>query len=110
MGRVLQAQPGGLVDGPGEGGGVRLAEAERGESGDAPEELLGDTGVDAAVLAAAADEVVVQRLHLEPRAMPVHRPAEAVGLTGTVAGEIHDDAQDLLLVEDDPLCFRQNWL
>ncbi len=110
VGRVLQAQPGGLVDGPGEGGGVRLAEAELGEAGDAPEELLGDPGVETAMLLATADEVVVQRLHLEPRAVPVHGPPEAVGLTRAVAGELHDDAQDLLLVEDDPLGFRQNWL
>ena len=108
--RVLQAQPGGLVDGPGEGGGVRFAEAELGEAGDAPEELLGDVLAETAVLLAAADKVVVQRLHLEARAVPVHGPPEAVGLTGAVAGKVHDDAQDLLLVEDDPLCFRQNWL
>ena len=110
VGGILEAQPGGLVDGPREGGGVRLAEAELGEAGDAPEELLGDVLAQTAVLRAAAHEAVVQRLHLQPGAVPVHRPPEAVGLAGAVAGEIHDDAQDLLLVEDDPPGFGQNWL
>src|SRR6202521_1199961 len=97
---IIQAQPGGLVGGAGEGGGVALAEAEFGEAGDALEYLLSH-GLVEVVLNAAADEVVAQLLHLQPGTMPVHGAAKAVGLARGVAGHLHDDAQDLLLVQDD---------
>jgi hypothetical protein len=42
--------------------------------------------------------------------VPVHRPAKSIRLTSGVPGDLHDDAQDLLLVQDDAACFRQNRL
>ena len=101
---IRQAQPGGLVRGAREGGRVRLAEAELRKAGDALEDLLRHLLAEV-VLDAAPDETVAQLLHLDTRAVPVHRPPETVRLACGVGGDLHDDAQDLLLIEDHPACF-----
>ena len=107
--RIGHAQPRSLIRGARERRGVRLAEAELRKAGDALEDLLRHRLVEI-VLDAAADEAVAELLHLHPRTVPAHRPAKPIRLAGGVSGDLHDDAQDLLLVEDDAACFRQNRL
>jgi len=100
-GRVMELEPGGLVTGAGEGGGVRLGETELGECGELGEDLLGDRLRDL-VLGAAAEKTLADRPHQVVRAMAAHRPAETVGLGAREAGTVHRDLQDLLLVEHHP--------
>ena len=96
---MVELEPDGLVRGAGECGRVGAAEAEGGETLDGVEELLGRIGRDV-VLQTAVDEALVQAAHLDPRAVPVHGPPEAVGLAGSHARNRNADLEDLLLVED----------
>jgi hypothetical protein len=63
MRRVRHAQPCGFVCGARERRGVRLAEAELGETGDALEDLLSHRLIEI-VFDAATDEAVAELLHL----------------------------------------------
>ena len=78
LGRVEQLQERRLVGGPGEGRGVPLGEAERGERRDLAEQLLGDLLGHPRLAHAAVDEPGVELLHLAARAPRAHRPPEAV--------------------------------
>ena len=62
---LVEAQPGGLVGGAREGGGVALAEAVDGEARHRLEDLPGDLGADSPG-GAPRDELVVELGHLHP--------------------------------------------
>src|SRR5947208_14253703 len=96
----MELEPGGLVAGAGEGGGVRLGEAELRESCQLGEDLLGDRLWDL-VQGAAVKETLADRPHQLVRAMTAHRAPKTVGFGTAEAGAIHPDLQDLFLVEHD---------
>src|SRR3982074_3073184 len=96
----MQLEPGRLVAGASEGGGVRFRETELGKCRQLGEDLLGGRLRDL-VLRAAAEEPVADRGHQVVRTMAADRTPEAVGFGAREAGTLHRDLQDLLLVEDD---------
>ncbi len=98
--RVEELEERRLVCGSGEGRGMALGEAERGEGGHLPEELLGLLIGQPVRGLAAVDETGVQLLHLAARAPRPHRPPEPVRLARAEAGDGDRDLHDLLLVQD----------
>src|SRR5437868_2489469 len=96
---MMQLHPRGLVRRSSEGGCVRPAESVHGKALHGVEQLIRDLAR-YAVGEAAADELVLERGHLDAVEMSRHRSAETVGAAGLHAGDIHRDLDDLLLVED----------
>ena len=98
---MVQLHPRGLVRRSGKSGGVRPAESIDGKALDGREQLVGDFARDA-VGQAPADELVLERRHLDSVEVSRHRSAKTVGATRSHARDIHRDLDDLLLVEDHP--------
>src|ERR1700730_12679907 len=108
-GRMMQLEPGGLLAGAGEGGRMRLGEAELGESGQLGEDLLG-ARLWNLVDRAATEKALTDRGHQVVGAMAAHGAAKAIGLAAAEPGAVHRDLEDLLLVEDDPERFLEDRL
>ena len=97
--RVVRLEPGGLVGRHGEGGGVRLAEAEGGEGGEHRPDAVD-------VLRRVAAGRRGRPPPLLDASLPLgaaHRPAHLVGLREGGPGRLGDDPQHLLVEDDDPL-------
>ena len=100
LGRVVGAQPGGLVGEQAEGGGVAF-----GKPNSAKPAIFwktrSATGFETPCASAPVDELLLELLDRLARALAAHRAAQALGLAGAEPGERHRHLQHLLLVEDD---------
>ena len=99
LGRVVVAQPGGLVGEQPERGRVRLREAEAGEADELVVDEVRGRAVDA-VAGGTVDEALPVRLERGEAALAAHRPAQPFRLADREAGERDRDVEHLVLEDD----------